>query len=522
MKNEKKYKYQDLKKGPIIDKFTVKIPVIEAELRASCTIIRSLCCLLVVDTILVKKKRSLVCVFTNIVLKSDYNEEKMFRDRTNLFFSYRRTFPHNTPYQKISSNTFGIDETDGVQNENDMFNISSPTTDDPENFPMLDMQQSNDVASSRSSIFIEYANEIDENLLKIDKLMDNLSKLYRKNALPGFEDKSFDEREIEEISYKITTLYQNCYNIIKRLQFIFNEQQFENKKLNKGELIVLDNLQKNYAFKIQNSSNKFRVLQNNYLKFLNKDDLKPILPKKNNITSSTSLKDNDSDNFLLIEEEAAMKDNNNIEDYSRRMLQKQSSTDRSQNYLEQRDEEIKNLAKGVLEVSMIFREMQSLIVDQGTIVDRIDYNLENTVINLKDADKELTKATHYQKSTQKCKLIMLLVLCVMAVFFFIMLKPHGGKTVVKYKNPNVVVDHSTTTITSQLTTASSPTIIETPIIDEGVEDLIQTNPEEESSNTSDEVVKPESEIQISKPHDEIEEENELPAVVEIPNDNWKS
>ena len=60
------------------------------------------------------------------------------------------------------------------------------------------------------------------------------------------------------------------------------------------------------------------------------------------------------------------------------------------------------------------------------IVDRIDYNLENTVVELKSADKELNKATHYQKRTQKCKVILLLTLCVIALFFFVMLKPHGG------------------------------------------------------------------------------------------------
>ena len=70
--------------------------------------------------------------------------------------------------------------------------------------------------------------------------------------------------------------------------------------------------------------------------------------------------------------------------------------------------------------------MQDLVIDQGTIVDRIDYNLENTVVELKSADKELNKATHYQKRTQKCKVILLLTLCVIALFFFVMLKPHGG------------------------------------------------------------------------------------------------
>ncbi|GMC21612.1 unnamed protein product [Saccharomyces cerevisiae] len=172
---------------------------------------------------------------------------------------------------------------------------------------------------------------------------------------------------------------------------------------------------------IQTESNKFRVLQNNYLKFLNKDDLKPIRNKAS------------AENTLLLddeEEEAARekREGLDIEDYSKRTLQRQQQLHdtSAEAYLRERDEEITQLARGVLEVSTIFREMQDLVVDQGTIVDRIDYNLENTVVELKSADKELNKATHYQKRTQKCKVILLLTLCVIALFFFVMLKPHGG------------------------------------------------------------------------------------------------
>ena len=41
--------------------------------------------------------------------------------------------------------------------------------------------------------------------------------------------------------------------------------------------------------------------------------------------------------------------------------------------------------------------MESMVIEQGTILDRIDYNLVNTVQDLKQADKELIKAHHYQK-----------------------------------------------------------------------------------------------------------------------------
>lgn len=328
----------------------------------------------------------------------------MFRDRTNLFLSYRRTFPHNRSFHTTVQDPFA--------DPPDLENGSTLNNDDDEAYPMMDMS-----SSKRTPLppkFFDYTQQIDENLSNVNQQMVQLAKLYRKNSLPGFQDKTHDEKEIEEISYDIIKAFQNCYKTIKLLQVVQSTQIFKGKQLTKGEIIILDNLQKNYATKIQTSSNKFRVLQNNYLRFLNKDDFKP-LP-----TASS-----DQDTLLLLQEEEN-DTQQEIDSYSRQTLQKQTQRQNSANtqFLQQREEEITELARGVLEVSTIFREMQNLIIDQGTVVDRIDYNLENTVIELKQAQKELDRATHYQKRTQKCKVILLLSLVIVALFFFVMLKPH--------------------------------------------------------------------------------------------------
>lgn len=310
-----------------------------------------------------------------------------------------------------------------------------------ESYPM--MNEDNNVSQGKDGtlrtqglntlppLFVDIARDIDEYLHEIETFLEHLMKLYRKNSLPGFEDKTPDEQEIEKISLDILQLFQRSYNVMKKLEVIHEEQFLEGRQLNKGELMILDNMTKDYAQKIQWESNKFRVLQNNYLKFLNKDDLKPIIPKNAS----------DSSQLLLQEEEEKGKNglSNEIDEYSMKTLQnqQQKAKNSNQKFLEQRDQEITELTKGIYEVGTIFREMQNLIIDQGTIVDRIDYNLENTVVELKQANRELEGATRYQKRTQKCKIILLLTLCVIALFFFVMLKPSNSTKSVKYEpNPN--------------------------------------------------------------------------------------
>jgi hypothetical protein len=55
-----------------------------------------------------------------------------------------------------------------------------------------------------------------------------------------------------------------------------------------------------------------------------------------------------------------------------------------------REKEINEIATGIIELSDIFKELQSMIIDQGTMLDRIDYNVERMTEHVKGADKELT------------------------------------------------------------------------------------------------------------------------------------
>lgn len=56
----------------------------------------------------------------------------------------------------------------------------------------------------------------------------------------------------------------------------------------------------------------------------------------------------------------------------------------------QREQEINDIAKGIIELADIFRELQGMVIDQGTMLDRIDYNVERMAVDVKGAEKELT------------------------------------------------------------------------------------------------------------------------------------
>jgi len=61
--------------------------------------------------------------------------------------------------------------------------------------------------------------------------------------------------------------------------------------------------------------------------------------------------------------------------------------------INQRDHEISQIAKSIAELAELFQDLSALVIDQGTMLDRIDYNVENMGREMEGAVEELGKAT---------------------------------------------------------------------------------------------------------------------------------
>ena len=89
----------------------------------------------------------------------------------------------------------------------------------------------------------------------------------------------------------------------------------------------------------------------------------------------------------------------------------------------QREREIEDIAQGIIELSDLFRDLQSMVIDQGTMLDRIDYNVERMHTDVKGADTELKVASGYQRKTTKRKIILLLLLIIAGMIILLIIKP---------------------------------------------------------------------------------------------------
>lgn len=65
-----------------------------------------------------------------------------------------------------------------------------------------------------------------------------------------------------------------------------------------------------------------------------------------------------------------------------------------------RTKEINNIAKSINELAVLFKDLSVLVVEQGTILDRIDYNVLEAKESMEQANVHLEKTVEIEKSSR--------------------------------------------------------------------------------------------------------------------------
>ena len=139
-----------------------------------------------------------------------------------------------------------------------------------------------------------------------------------------------------------------------------------------------------------------------------------ILTKLNEFTKKFKLNqelyNNKFQDFVFDEEQANKSFSaNKIEDKNKNDF---LSTQENHDYLRKRDEDLTNLLNSINELAQIFKDMQALVMEQGTILDRIDYNIDIASSNITSGKKSISKADKHLKNNCFRNVIIILIVII--------------------------------------------------------------------------------------------------------------
>ena len=324
----------------------------------------------------------------NIIKIKDKEEEEEFKpgiinNRYDKFCDYRTKF-QNRYFHPLEQDI--LDDTKRL-----LDNSFLPLEKNSSHLLKYDQIELADISTNlNNSNYDESYNKVNNILEDLLVNFASLKSLQSERIKPKFIDEQQENRRIEQEIQKL------IIQMMKKIKFCEGLTKMEkiNKNKNTGGKIeqkVKNNIKDFLVSKIKNFSNEFRRNQQQYMKYLKEMEGGDIENNNNNLNHSfESLDDNEEENL-----------NNNF-------LMKQD--DDFQQQMKKRNEDINILANSINELSGIFKDLQNVVQEQGTILDRIDYNIDVSYENSQKGLKFLKKAEEHQN--ESCFRNVILVLFV--------------------------------------------------------------------------------------------------------------
>ncbi|EJF65068.1 t-SNARE [Dichomitus squalens] len=231
---------------------------------------------------------------------------------------------------------------------------------------------------------VDVADQVKEILAGVQTKMAALDKLHAKHVLPGFSDRTAEEREIEAATTDITKDFRQCSILIQRIGSVpthtFPPSQAGGSSHHHE--LAAKNVQRGLAAKVQELSATFRKKQRVYMEKLQGHAIKnqDLLAA----SGAVSLKGSAGMSALDEDIEAA------AQSHESAVLRQVTMADAN---LEARDRELTEIARSISELAELFKDLSALVIDQGTLLDSVEYNIEQTAAHMEDAVRELDTAT---------------------------------------------------------------------------------------------------------------------------------
>ncbi|KAL1502181.1 hypothetical protein ABEB36_007362 [Hypothenemus hampei] len=234
--------------------------------------------------------------------------------------------------------------------------------------------------------WIDYLETAQMILLRLKNKISDLKALHSRHLHRStFDDNPEDEIAIENCTQEISRMFNEVHRLLQIIKSHSRDNGVKEQRLT-------TNVYRSLATALQDLSQSFRSKQNNYLRQLKgRED-------RSKIYFETDLMEDDSEDF------------DNYFLHSQKMSNQQLLLLEEENvrFVQEQEKEVSAIVKSIVDLNEIFKDLSQMVLEQGTVLDRIDYNIENTQIQVFEGYKQLQKADAYKRKNRKmCAIVTL-------------------------------------------------------------------------------------------------------------------
>lgn len=286
------------------------------------------------------------------------------------------------------------------------------------------------LAGGDSSLPPEWVDQVEQvryTLARIQARMDELAQLHDTHVnRPTFDDNAQEEHVIEIMTQEITKMFHQGQREIKTIAAIAQRsarQAGVSASASATQERMTRNVMASLAKELQSASLEFRRRQASYLQRLR---------GREDRASQFTIGGADFDTVMTEELAVTARtaggaataagagvfgsyDDRGFTEMQMLALQENTAM------VEEREREITQIVSTIAELQTIFKDLATLVIDQGTILDNIAYNIEMASQHVEEGVGELKKGEKYQKRSRKSLCILLLLVAVIVMFFVIIL-----------------------------------------------------------------------------------------------------
>jgi syntaxin 16 len=318
------------------------------------------------------------------------------RNHTALYRRYREALRNVRPYAATGPGGGSIELVEApLLNQGGPRGYNAIVSDDP------------DATSFRAGMttmnlppaWVDISDQVSADMQRAQGKMAELAKAHSRALMPTFDESSGEEHTIELLSREITKLLKKCE---QRLQQLSKGAPGSEQDAN-----IRKNVQRSLATDLQALSMDYRKQQKGYLQKLQRQQEGQSVD--DGIGMGKKVRQDDDDGFsegLKVQQMAQLRQTEALS--------------------VEREKEITEIVESVTDLAQIMKDLSVLVIDQGTIVDRIDYNITNVATSVEKGVKELVKAEETQKKGGMVMCVMVLIaLCAFMLFVYVVKKILG-------------------------------------------------------------------------------------------------